>query len=418
MEVWIVEATEPLLAFDRNCRELRCGILARALEANGHTVTWWTSTFSHMEKRFRFEDSHSCNITPGIRLNLMPGPGYSKNTSLKRIAHSRSLARYFSTAASDNARQPDVIFTCWPIPELAERAVKYGLMKEIPVIVDVRDLWPDIYMRIFPAVIRPLAKIFMLSEFRRAFWTLSRSTGITAVSKSYLSWALEKAGRKRRDVDGVFPLGYSLKSEDQGKVAQQIQILSEKYGLVPHMAVFSFIGMLGSSYDLETLVRAAKKLKQEGDTQIKIIIAGDGEKIADLRRLAEGLDNIVFTGWIGKNEIWALMRLSVAGLAAYMGEAPQSLPNKPFEYWAAGLPILSSLTGELETLIGQEKVGLQYESGNVDSLMHAIRWMVSNPEEREVMGRNARKLIEEEFNSDIICNHLTRHIERVQEWAD
>ena len=125
-------------------------------------------------------------------------------------------------------------------------------------------------------------------------------------------------------------------------------------------------------------------------------------------------DNLIFTGWIDENKIWALMGLAVAGLATYTRDALQSLPNKPFEYWAAGLPILSSLAGELEMLIEQEKVGRQYEPGDADSLVSGIKWLVAHPTEREEMGQNARRLIEEKFNTDIIYEHLTRHIEKIK----
>jgi len=45
-----------------------------------------------------------------------------------------------------------------------------------------------------------------------------------------------------------------------------------------------------------------------------------------------------------------------------------------------------------------ERIGLQYEAGNVESLAKAIVELYNNPGERLDMGRRARKLAEESFD--------------------
>ena len=95
-----------------------------------------------------------------------------------------------------------------------------------------------------------------------------------------------------------------------------------------------------------------------------------------------------------------LLRLSSLGLAVYTDHATQSLPFKPFEYMAAGLPILSSLRGELETLLRDEQIGRQYEAGDVSSLVEAVHWFEAQPEARKAMGTRAQKLFEDRFSAD------------------
>ena len=107
------------------------------------------------------------------------------------------------------------------------------------------------------------------------------------------------------------------------------------------------------------------------------------------------------------------MQITDVGLAAYTKDALQSLPNKPFEYMAAGLPLLSSLPGELEGLITEHQIGLHYRADDVQSLIDKIVWLAEHPSERIAMGQRARKLFEERFRADIIYSKLAAHLEKV-----
>jgi glycosyltransferase involved in cell wall biosynthesis len=100
-------------------------------------------------------------------------------------------------------------------------------------------------------------------------------------------------------------------------------------------------------------------------------------------------------------------------LAPYQDDSVISLPNKPFEYMAAGLPLLSSLPGELEQLITEHQIGLHYRAGDVQSLVEKIIWFTEHPEERMAMGRRARRLFEERFRADVIYPKLVTHLEQV-----
>ena len=150
LNVWIVAAAEPLPMLDGGFRPFRCSLLSTALTARGHQVTWWTSDFDHMRKAPRFGEFRSIPVDDRLSLNLLPGPTYRRNISLRRVLHHHLMARRFSTEAARSSPLPDVIFACLPPLELAERAVEYASSRAIPVIVDIRDLWPDLYLRAFP----------------------------------------------------------------------------------------------------------------------------------------------------------------------------------------------------------------------------------------------------------------------------
>jgi glycosyltransferase involved in cell wall biosynthesis len=418
MRCWIVATYEPLPGVDPAARLLRCGTLAQELIAEGHAVTWWTSTFHHVRKQNRFESSRTVEVSPRFRLELLHAPPYHRNVSWRRIRHNRHMARVFAAAAvARSIERPDVIFAALPSLELAEQAVNFGRSHGIPVVVDARDKWPDLYLNAVPAALRGVARVVLASEFGRARRIFGGATGITAVSDTYLDWGLQYAARPRGVCDGVFPLGFPVPEVSEQDVERRITSLRQRHGLAPEALLFTFLGMFGSSYDLDTVISAARLLRLAGETRVLIVLAGTGELAPRLRASASDLPNVIFPGWLDQGDAWSLLRASSAGLAPYTRDALQSLPNKAFEYMAAGIPIVSSLPGELEALLLGERVGRQYRAGNPASLAEAMRWLAGNPEERRAMGERARAVYEERFSTPAIYPALVRHLQRMSEAA-
>ena len=413
MHVWIIEIGEPLPGIDQNARDWRCGMLSKALVGQGHDVTWWASTFDHATKRHRFEGPRVVETMPGLQISLLHGPGYVRNSSPKRILHHWTVAHSFAREAARSSR-PDVVFCCLPTLDLAERAVTYGQKTGIPVLIDIRDLWPDHYLTLVPKPLRGLLRLALFTEFRRARCLLREATGITAISKTYLNWGLRNAGRERQETDGIFPMSYpSTLTSSNAMLITRREELASQYGLRPDHLVVTFVGTFVSSFDLETVIEAGRTLESSGQSGVRIVLVGDGGDGPRLRAQAQGLGNVIFTGWFDQASIVAMLGLSSVGLAPYRDDASMSLPNKPYEYMAAGLPLLSSLRGELEELIHAEGIGLQYRAGGVASLVDRIRWLATNPEARREMGERSHNLFSERFAAEITYPGLVDHLEWV-----
>ncbi|MFZ2486573.1 MAG: glycosyltransferase family 4 protein [Anaerolineae bacterium] len=413
MKVWIIQDGEPIPGIDENTRDWRSAILAKALVARGHEVLWWASTFDHALKRFRFETARTVELQPGLQVRLLHGPGYRHNKSPKRFWHHRTLAANYAREITHHP-PPDLIFCSIPTLELAEQSVVYGRTRQVPVAVDVRDTWPDLYLNLFPTSLRGVARRLLRSEFRRAENLFQAADSIIAVSDTYLDWALRYA-RRNSPNDAVFPLGYSFSpAGSQAKNDEEILRWRQRLGANPDSLIVTFVGTFGSSYDLETVIRSAASIaRTHSSLDIRIVIAGDGDQGTKLRQMGADIPSIVFTGWLNQSELAELMRITSVGLAAYAKDALQSLPNKPFEYMAAGLPLLSSLPGELEALITKYNIGLQYRAGDAQSLAEKIVWLAEHPSEREAMGQRSRALFEERFRADLIYPMLAVHLENV-----
>jgi glycosyltransferase involved in cell wall biosynthesis len=294
--------------------------------------------------------------------------------------------------------RPDLILTSIPVLELAEQAVNFGNREGIPVAVDVQDLWPDLYLNAFPKCLRSIARPALWTEFRRCRKILRSASSVTAVSESYLGWALKRAGRAQRESDGCFHL--SCVRPEALSNAESTECIRQELGIARDAVVVLFVGSFGASYDIATMVQAARILqKSSSNPKIHFLLAGAGEKLPKARLLADGLPNISLTGWVDQTRVEALSSTADLALCAYAREALQSIPYKAAEYLAHGLPIISSLEGDLRRLLEKERCGLFYRAGRPESLAAEITELASSAYLRSEMSARARKLFEEQFDA-------------------
>jgi len=90
-----------------------------------------------------------------------------------------------------------------------------------------------------------------------------------------------------------------------------------------------------------------------------------------------------------------LMRLSQFGLLPYPPtlDFARSLPNKVFEYLNGGLPILTSLRGEIETLFSTYSCGAFYDVHAPASFEALLMELLANPGRLDRMAQGARRAV-------------------------
>lgn len=409
MNIWLVVPYEPVPSIDKTGRQLRYGILANELAKNfKNNITLWTSDFDHVRKknRFGFTTNHSINSNYSIKF-LFAG-SYPKNISLARIKHNVRLAKVFIDEIKENKSKPDLIICCMPTLELGEQVVKFANINHIPVIVDIVDIWPDVYLTAFPRITHSFLKLFLKSEYNRARKILHNSSSIIAVSETYLNWGLNLLKRDRQHSDKIFPLGYASKILNSDEVIKCKHNYLKSFKIRPDSFVVTFIGQFEKSYDIETVIESAKYFS--GDNRVLFILAGNGSKFLNAEVESKNLENVILPGWLNQTEISALMKLSSIGLAAYSSSALQTLPYKPFEYMSAGLPILSSLNGEFKKIIDENKIGRTYVASNVKSFCSEINWFLNNPGEVKNMSKRTSELFHNQYSIDVIYPKITDHI--------
>lgn len=416
MKFWLVEISDFVPTLDGNNRLYRAGMLAKVLVEAGHEIVWWTSTFNHQLRRQRFTTSATIDIQNNYRLRLLYGPGYERSISFARWRHNRIVAREFAREIQEvpMSKRPDLIYTCLPTLEVSEQAVLFGVRHQIPVVVDIRELFPENYLSVFPHRLRPLFRILLSQEFARARRILSQSTAITSTSQMYLDWAMKFAKRKARSIDQWFPLSAELSKQKQSLWENNESVALPDGTFLPKNSLFvTFVGSFTRLFNFETVLRVAGDLAHSGNKDVQFLFVGDGEKANDLRNLSKNLDNFHMTNWCEKATVDRLLAVSSVGLAPYRSIVTPTLSNKPFEYMAAGIPILSSVEGELRTIIERESIGLYYKEDDPADLKEKILWFLLNPEERRVMGQKGRALLEGKYNADLIYPDFAEHLTRI-----
>jgi glycosyltransferase involved in cell wall biosynthesis len=406
MRVWLITVGEPLPGLSGNSRLWRTGMLSDELGRRGHDVVWWTSRFDHFGKRFFEWRSRDYSVEANVVIRFLDGRPYRRNIGMARMVNHWQVARDFRALAEGYPR-PDAILCSFPTIELGSAATRLGRRLGIPVVLDVRDLWPDIFLDAAPRPLKPVARLLLHHYFRATTRALQAASGIVGVSRGYLDWGLSRAGRAEGSTDRVFPLGYSLprptvESRDAGRA------LLRRFGVDWNGIACLFAGTLGRTYDLAPVLQAAREL---AGRPFRFVICGDGERAPEWRERAKGLENVHFTGWLDQQDMRAALAGADIGLAAYAAGAPQGLPNKVIEYLAAGLPVLSSLEGETRQLLEEQGCGCTYPAADARALLAALASLESS-DRRAQMSEISRLVFETRFQAHTVYGEFADFLEQ------
>lgn len=386
----------------------RTGSLAEYMSKNGHHVTWWNSTFLHIEKKLLSTKTTIRRINKNERIISLHSPIiYAKNVSIRRIIFYKILSIKFRKLA-DNMRRPDIILCSWPSMLMTDAILKYGKKNNVPVIIDARDQWPDIFERALP---KPLKKIALIPLQRYTKRLFSEASGIASVQKYMLEWACAYAERKPSNNDKYFYLGAKI-NEILDKKNEELEKWWKDKGIDRDTWNLCFWGSLRhSGLDLECVIRAVKKLELKYP-DIRLVIGGDGDSRKQLEEVAGDSKSIIFAGYLNGYQMTSAMRISKLGIYSIINtkDFVNTISNKAFQYMSEGLPILNSLTGFTKSLLEENDAGVTYQEGNVDDCMRKIEDLYLNENRREIMAKNAKKLFDEQFESDKINEEFMQYL--------
>lgn len=414
MHVWLITVGEPLPTDNSEDRLLRTGILANMLLEKGHKVTWWTSSVDHVRKRQRAEKDTFISVDEQFRIILLHSVEYKENVSLKRIINHYGIARKF-TSLSDNEQIPDIILVSLPTLELSCAAVEYGKKRKIPVILDIRDLWPEIFIELVPWWGESLVRVFLSPMFRSLERACTGATAIIGTTSSFVEWGINYGKRSRTILDKDFPMGYREVAPDP-KFIQKAEDFWRNYGISDNKEEFivCFFGSMGRHFELESVIQAARKLNIER-IPIRFVLCGVGDNYEKFRHMASNCNNVLMPGWVGAAEIWSLMRFSSVGLAPYVDSKnfTLNLPNKPIEYLSAGLPVISNLKGVMNELVNRNCCGLTYKNRDPDDLADALKRLFNSNNMLANMSMNASSLYKSRFKAEKVYNDLIIYLESI-----
>jgi glycosyltransferase involved in cell wall biosynthesis len=155
----------------------------------------------------------------------------------------------------------------------------------------------------------------------------------------------------------------------------------------------------------------AKAFTHLPDIQLKLVGAGSEEQ--ELRDYIQQhqLSNMEILGYKSGDEKLELLRNSKFTVVASQLTEPFGLVV--VEAYASGKPVVASTVGSLPYLVEPGKTGLMFTSKDADQLAEKVRWLYDRPEEIERMGRNARALVEQKYDSGLRYELLRAIFEKV-----
>lgn len=364
MRVWLVQRAESTPHDDGGDRRLlRIGILADILQSQGHEVVWWTSAFDHVGKKKRYQQSNRTMVKENYHIHYLKSFGYKKNISLSRYIDNKVVTNQFKKDVVLDNLKPDVILTSVPSVELSQVVVRYANKHKIPVVLDIRDLWPDVFAELLPKYFLWLVNILTIPMRNRLIDICTGATAISGITDNFINWGIEHSGRKRRKNDVHFPMAYI-----KGEIGKEEKIHAYSFwrnlGIIKDNKILNvvFLGTFTNSFEFDSIFLAAKILKDK-DAPVRFIFCGMGAKEPKIKKSCSNLSNCFFVGWINAAQIKTILELSDVGLAPYIHTKNflENIPNKPAEYLSENLLIATSLKhGKLYELLKSKKCGISY----------------------------------------------------------
>jgi glycosyltransferase involved in cell wall biosynthesis len=387
MTIWLINPYGPLPS--EGWRHYRFALIGEVLAREGHIVTWWTANFSHHFKRFRSAGWQDIPVCDGFQVRLVPATAYRTNTSLGRLRFEVNFVRSVLHGARDY-EAPDLLIAVDPPQTIGWLATKLKARFGVPLVLDVMDMWPELFHLAFPARLKCVARPVLFPFYALRRRNLSHADGVTALCQTYMDLALREAPVLRTRPSAVVFNGIDVGDFSTVPTSADTLPMSKRADEV--WAIYA--GTLGANYDVNTVLNAGLAL---AGSRIRLLLAGDGPRRADVARFIESHPsaNLSYLGKLNHKDLIQLYRVCDIGLCPYGPESNVAMPDKAYDYMGACLPIVNSLRGELAEILHRADAGLSYEAGNAVSLSNALLRLASEEPKRLCMARHSLGLAAE-----------------------
>lgn len=254
------------------------------------------------------------------------------------------------------------------------------------------DLWPDsLLVENFSKDGKIYKAIKKLSK-----WIYMRCDSIAVTSKEFQNYFKE-------ELDITKEIIYMPQYAEDLYINQENEEQKEKDTIN-----FVFAGNIGKAQSVETIINAAKELKNKN---IKIHIVGDGSSLEKCKILVQelNLSNVIFYGRKPIEQMSKYYNMADAMLITLSNNEVinKTVPGKLQSYMAARKPIIGAISGAANSIIKNSKCGYCVESEDYLGLSKIMNKFTANSvENRKIMADNAYNYYEENFNKEKFINGL------------
>ncbi len=371
MNIWIVNhyAIPPSMG-----GLVRHYYFSKYLREKGHNVKIFTSSKIHNTDINMIKDKslYKEELMDNVEYTFVRSKNYSGN-GIDRIMNMADLPFKMWKAMKIfwKKEKPDVIYTSSPDLFVAFFALLFGKFHKVPVVVEVRDLWPESIV-VYNRMSRKNPIIQILYQLEK--WIYKKADRLIFTMEGGKDYICEKKWDKKIDLQKVFHINNGIDLEEFEHNLNEFKVDDSELEDEANFKVV-YTGSIRMVNHLQTLIDVADILKKEGKNNIRIIIYGEGTEREKLEKQCKDKKlNVFFRGRVEKKYIpyivskanLNLINVKNSSLIKYGGSW-----NKLFEYMAGGKPILSNLPGNYD-LIKEYNLGISETFANAQEYAKQI----------------------------------------------
>ncbi|MGR6899886.1 glycosyltransferase family 4 protein [Glutamicibacter sp. BSL13] len=368
------------------------GDLAQGLVRRGHSVRVLTGypnypkgeIFSGYGQKWREQERHGEVLVSRVPLYMD-----HSHSAVKRIMNYLSFGLSAATAVK-TARTADVIYVYATQMSAAFGPWLWRILGGRPYVLHVQDLWPDSIVgssmvsegragRLISRMLEP----WLRSVYRRA-------AAVVGIAPTMVETLVSR---------GVCPdrahLIYNWAGADETFDTALSPVKEPRTEVV-------YAGNVGDMQDLKTAVRA---VHAAADAGVGLTIIGDGVAREGLRRLVFelGATNIRFVDPVPRERMAGIYSradyalVSLKDMPAFYG----TIPSKFQAALAAGVPVITTVQGDVRTIVDEADIGFTADAESVSSLESILRAAAKlNTQEREEMSQRGRTVYGSRFSRE------------------
>lgn len=373
--------------------------IGRRLVEWGHQVHMITSDRSVAKKStlpnwYQTEEA-------GMQVHWLPVPYSNKMGFKDRI---KAFAK-FSAFASQKAASldGDVIFATSTPLTIAIPGIYASRRKKIPMVFEVRDLWPELPIAI--GALQNKVLIYIAKTLEKQAY--KNSSQIVALSPGMRD-GIVQAGYPENKVH-IIPnssdLGlFNIPVEEGWKFRESRKWLNNRPLVI-------YAGTLGKINGVGYLVRVAAEMIKK-DPEVRFLIIGRGAEEQKIKSLASELGvlnrNVYMPGILPKNEIPTVFSAAdiTTSLFIDLKEMWANSANKFFDGLASGTPIAINYSGWQADILQEYEAGLTLPPHDYEKAASKLLHHLSDQHWLQKAGSNAQKLARENFNRDLLAKKL------------
>jgi len=338
------------------------------------------------------------------KLIISKAPAYNRRSKLFRVLSwiNYSLFAFWKMLKTDSNT---VIFIVSNPPFLGFFVLLVNLVKRTRYVVLVYDIHPDILIS-FGVLSKNSFVAKLWKSMNRRVW--SRSIAVYTIGSIMAKNLTKQFNVERTKLDYVGVIPPWADTNKIKPIDKNDNPLSSELGQESKITIL-YSGNMGISHDIDSILQAAKILKNEKN--IAFLLIGEGEKWQDAVDFQKDndLSNLQVLPFQPEERLPYTMALAdIALVALDEGAEGLMIPSKMFYYMAVGAAVVGICKGrsDMSEIVQNSRCGVIVEPKNPIKLAEVIRDLANNIEVLNGFKGRARTSAKESYSREVCAKSL------------